>query len=347
MKRGQSDYCLVVGVNKPRGLSSHDVVNRVRRIFGERRVGHAGTLDPLAEGVLPVCVGPATRLATYLSGHDKRYVVRIAFGISTETDDSEGAPLHQAEVPEKLSNESFARRFVEGLVGQHRQLPPAYSAVKVQGVKACDAARKGHIIDLKPREVEVYEAALIGMGSGYVQPGQNDPSQIRDLLWWDVEFSVSKGTYIRSLARDIGLALSCPAHVTSLRRTQVGSLSLEECVSLETLAEVREAAACDPVRLLGLRLAFVDDSCVQRVFNGAGFAAGDLKLFEQQNSSVLDQMCACSVGLRESDKPPYNGELVSLIAQNKLAGLYAFNAPVQQWQARRVFQKGVLRGKHL
>ncbi|MBQ3106575.1 MAG: tRNA pseudouridine(55) synthase TruB, partial [Eggerthellaceae bacterium] len=163
MKRGSSGLSLVVAVDKPSGMSSHDVVNRCRRIFGEKRVGHTGTLDPLASGVLPICVGPAARLDAYMTNHDKRYVVQVVFGASTDTDDCMGSVLNTGSVPSRLYSEEFATDFVAGLVGKHRQLPPVYSAIKVNGEKACDAARKGRIIDLTPREIEVYDARLVSM----------------------------------------------------------------------------------------------------------------------------------------------------------------------------------------
>ncbi len=231
VKRGLSGLSLVVGVNKPAGMSSHDVVNRCRSIFGERRVGHTGTLDPMATGVLPICVGPATRLGAYLTGHDKRYRVSIAFGAGTDTDDAAGTVVRTGEVPDRVLDPEFAAAFVASLVGRRKQMPPAYSAIKVNGKKSYEAARAGNIIDLAPRDIEVYDARLLGVHEG---DGEELPS-------WDVSFEVSKGTYIRSLARDAGVALGCPAHVAALERTELGLLTLEECVSLETWPTSRTA----------------------------------------------------------------------------------------------------------
>ena len=125
VKRGLSGLSLVVGVNEPAGMSSHDVVNRCRSIFGERRVGHTGTLDPMATGVLPICVGPATRLGAYLTGHDKRYRVSIAFGAGTDTDDAAGTVVRTGEVPDRVLDPEFAAAFVASLVGRRKQMPPA------------------------------------------------------------------------------------------------------------------------------------------------------------------------------------------------------------------------------
>lgn len=166
VKRGLSGLSLVVGVNKPAGMSSHDVVNRCRSIFGERRVGHTGTLDPMATGVLPICVGPATRLGAYLTGHDKRYRVSIAFGAGTDTDDAAGTVVRTGEVPDRVLDPEFAAAFVASLVGRRKQMPPAYSAIKVNGKKSYEAARAGNIIDLAPRDIEVYDARLLGVHEG-------------------------------------------------------------------------------------------------------------------------------------------------------------------------------------
>ena len=154
MKRGTTDLCLVLAVDKPSGMTSHDVVSRARRIFGEKRIGHTGTLDPLASGVLPLCVGPATRLDQFLTGHDKSYVVSVVFGAATDTDDCDGEVIRTGVVPDEVFDPFFASVFVGGLVGKSKQLPPVYSAIKVGGTKACDAARKGRVIDLAPRDIE-------------------------------------------------------------------------------------------------------------------------------------------------------------------------------------------------
>lgn len=346
MKRGSTDFCLILGVDKPRGMSSHDVVNRVRRVFGERRVGHTGTLDPLAEGVLPICVGPATRLDPYMTGHDKTYIVRIAFGMGTATDDSEGGVVRTGEPSARLEDRTFAESFVTGLIGKRKQLPPAYSAVKVNGQKAYDAARKGHIIDLTPRDIEVLDARLLEMGRGYPRPG-SDGGDIVDLPWWDVEFSVSKGTYIRSLARDAGVSLGCPAHVAALKRIRSGALSLDECVSLDALETERERAALDPVRLLGFRFAYADGALAGRIANGAILRKDELPLFVRRKSAAAIEMCACTAGVCESVEEPSDGEMASVVVANKLAALYSYDAGSQRWRAACVFQKGVSRGSCL
>lgn len=337
MKRGASGLSLVVGVNKPAGMSSHDVVNRCRSIFGERRVGHTGTLDPMATGVLPVCVGPATRLGPYLTGHDKRYRVTIAFGAGTDTDDADGTVVRTAPVPARVLDEDFAAAFVAGLVGARKQMPPAYSAVKVGGKKSYEAARAGTIIDLSPRDIVVHEARLLAVRDA---PPGGLPS-------WDVEFHVSKGTYIRALARDAGLSLGCPAHVAALERTALGTLGIEECASLDVLAELGDRAALDPVRLLGTRFAFASEELAGRVGNGAQIPGSELRLFERRRASLAAELCACTAGVRESCEPPDDEELVALVAENRLAALYAYDKARDRYQARCVFQTGVSRGRDI
>lgn len=337
MKRGESGLSLVVGVDKPSGMTSHDVVNRCRRIFGERRVGHAGTLDPLASGVLAVCVGPATRLDAFLTSHDKRYEVRVMFGAATDTDDADGTVTRTAPVSDELLDPFFASMFVASLKGRHKQLPPVYSAVKVGGRKACDEARKGRIINLEPRDIEVFDAQLLAVnGADGLQP----PS-------WDVTVHVSKGTYVRSLARDIGAALDCPAHVGALRRVAAGRLSLDECVTLETLEEVGERAALDPVRLLGLRFAFAEGPAAALLANGNPLPGGAVALCERRSCAPDAELCACTAGVRESCEPPRDGELVSLVAANRLAAVYEYEREPDRYRPRCVFSTGVIRGSDI
>lgn len=310
------------------------MVNRCRGIFGEKRVGHTGTLDPMATGVLPICVGPATRLGSYLTGHDKRYRVTIAFGAGTDTDDAEGRVVRTGPVPDRVLDPEFARAFVASLVGERKQMPPAYSAIKVNGKKSYEAARAGTIIDLTPRDIVVHDAQLLDVREG---AGETLPS-------WDVEFHVSKGTYIRALARDAGVALGCPAHVAALERTGLGLLTLEECVSLETLADLKDRAALDPVRLLGVRFGFAQKDLAARVVNGAQLAPADLPLFERRRTTSVAEFCACTAGVRESCEALRPDELVAVIADNRLLALYGYDEARDLLQARCVFQTGVSRG---
>ena len=334
MKRGASGLSLLVGIDKPTCMSSHDVVNHIRHIFQEKRVGHTGTLDPLATGVLPICVGPATRLSAYLTSHDKYYRVRLVFGAQTETDDRDGSIIRSAVVPDEVLDPFFAQSFLDSLVGIHKQLPPVYSAIKVNGVKACDAARRGNIIDLAPRDIEVFSAQLEGIsGHGFAEERA-----------WDVSFHVSKGTYIRSLVRDIGTALDTYAYVDALRRTRAGKLGEEACVSLEVLEDIGADASLDPVQMLGFRFAFVDDKALTDVENGKALSRDTLTLYAFPPLSLREKGCGCTSGLIKSCEAPAESELVSIVGKNRLYGIYEYCTESDFFKPRCVFQSGVCRG---
>lgn len=331
MKRQPSEYSLVLAVDKPTGLSSHDVVNRVRRIFGERRVGHTGTLDPLASGVLVVCVGPAARLDNYLVDHDKRYEVLIRLGVETETDDALGQVIRRASAPEQAFDPAFAARFLQRFEGPQSQMPPLYSAIKVDGVKACDVARKGRVLQLQPRPVDIYSLELLA-----VEEDEGGAA-------WRVRCHVSKGTYIRSLARDIGAALGCGGSVEQLRRLAVGNLDIGSCVTLEQLEECREAVAIDPLALLGKRFLFADEHQEKSLANGGKLSAKS-SLYEFNGNPFSEMVCACMPRIRPSAAPLADGEVVGVACDGLLRALYRFDPAKGALVPDCVFSKGVLRG---
>lgn len=332
MKRGESGLSLLVAVDKPVGMSSHDVVNRARRVFGERRVGHTGTLDPMASGVLPLCVGPATRLDQYMTGHDKSYRVDIAFGFETTTDDAAGEPTGRGEPFPDLFDEDFARAFVVTTIGKHEQVPPQYSAIKVGGKKAYEVARKGGETALEPRTIEVYDADLYECRA----------DGATGMPVWSADFSVSKGTYIRALARDIGRALGCPAHVSALRRLNVGSITLDDCVSLETLELRGVDAALDPVAALGFRYAFCDDA-EKSLMAGAKLPASSIALNEPPALGEGCGLSTCTSSVIPSAEAPHDGELASLVLGNRLKALYSFSATADAWKPACVFSTPIAR----
>lgn len=250
-RRGATDLSGLLAVDKPGGMTSHDVVAVVRRATGERRVGHAGTLDPLATGLMIVLVGPATRLEAYLSGHDKTYVATIAFGQSTDTDDADGTVTASMPVPPDVTDPKATQQLLATFVGAQEQLPPAYSAIKQGGQVAHRAARAGEPLVLEPRPIVVREAELIAI----------HPS----VPAWDVRFTVTKGTYIRSLARDIGEQAGTLAHIAALRRTAAGILSVDDALSLAAFdaplaSDDLDARFIDPVSALGLPALFDVDA---------------------------------------------------------------------------------------
>src|SRR5712692_2329465 len=210
-------------INKPKGKTSHDVVDAVRHLAGFRQIGHLGTLDPLATGVLVLLLGRATRLVQFYAGRRKRYTAGVRFGFATDTYDSDGeaqgpdtAPALQAEVVEKIAAER---------IGRFEQTPPSFSAKKVKGRPAYELARKKQAVELKPAEVEIYEYKLTEMEGNIAR----------------FVIECSSGTYIRSLAHEMGQKLGCGAHLAEITRTAVGEFSLEQAVKLEELAEAARA----------------------------------------------------------------------------------------------------------
>lgn len=224
-------------------MTSHDVVAAVRRASGEGRVGHAGTLDPAATGLLVVLVGPYTRLEPYLSAAEKSYEATIEFGEQTDTDDAEGEVTETAPVSDDIFAPEVATRILGRFEGESEQMPPAYSAIKVAGKTAHRVARAGGSIELKLRPIVVREARLL-------ESDMDDHT-------WVVAFTVSKGTYVRALARDIGRAAGTVAHLEALRRISSGALSVFAAHELFTVTEAAEEGRlpelfADPVAALGL-----------------------------------------------------------------------------------------------
>jgi tRNA pseudouridine55 synthase len=220
-------------VAKPPGPTSHDVVDRARRALGMSRVGHLGTLDPFAQGLLVLVTGPATRLATFASGWTKRYEGTARLGVATDTDDASGRPVATSAEWRDLDR-AAVERALEGLRGAQEQRPPAYSAVKVAGERAYKRARRGETVAPAARRVEVFELEL----TRWAPPD------------FDFRATVSAGTYVRSLVRDAGARLGCGAHLTRLVRTAVGPFDLADAVPAEALTPA--AARAPDVLVSGL-----------------------------------------------------------------------------------------------
>jgi tRNA pseudouridine55 synthase len=225
----------LLNINKPAGMTSRDVVNRVQRIVRPAKTGHAGTLDPLATGVLVVCIGPATRLIEYVQAGRKHYRGTFLLGRESDTEDITGSvrELDAPPIPSRADLEATLPRFV----GQIQQRPPAYSALKIQGQRAYDLARAGKTVDLAPRMIEVYSLSLVA----YSYP---------ELV---IDIECSGGTYVRSLGRDIAASLNTGAVMSSLVRTAVGPFTLADACELEALSP-----ASLPAHLLSSALAVAD-----------------------------------------------------------------------------------------
>lgn len=229
----------ILNLNKPRGLSSHAVVDRVRSLTGARRVGHAGTLDPLATGVLVVCVGrPATRVAQYLTDEKKVYRARVRLGVTTSTYDAEGEIVAQSPVDVDRVQVGEA---LDHFRGEITQLPPMYSAVKHHGEPLYRLARRGIEVDRDPRPVEIYRLEM----TGWTPP------------MCTLEMTCSPGTYVRVLAHELGQSLGCGAHVITLTRLASGPFRLEDALTLAALAQAVEERRW-PELLLAVDQALVD-----------------------------------------------------------------------------------------
>ena len=254
-----------INVLKPTGLSSHDVIDIVRRIFKQKRVGHAGTLDPAAAGILPVALGRAARLVEYMEGADKSYRAEIAFGYATDTGDVYGEVVESVENP-MLPSEEELRRVLGQFVGEIEQLPPAYSAIKVGGQRAYDLARQGAAVEIKARTVRIDRLELLRM----------DAARARILL--DVD--CAKGTYIRSLCADIGAAMGLPATMRFLLRTRVGGFTLDDSYTLEELAEAGADALRAPDTALNLPVYELDPQRVRAFYSGLSTSERRVELAE-------------------------------------------------------------------
>lgn len=254
-----------INVLKPTGLSSHDVIDIVRRIFKQKRVGHAGTLDPAAAGILPVALGRAARLVEYMEGADKSYRAEIAFGYATDTGDVYGEVVESVENP-MLPSEEELRRVLGQFVGEIEQLPPAYSAIKVGGQRAYDLARQGAEVEIKARTVRIDRLELLRV----------DAARARILL--DVD--CAKGTYIRSLCADIGAAMGLPATMRFLLRTRVGGFTLDDSYTLEELAEAGADALRAPDTALDLPVYELDPQRVRAFYSGLSTSERRVELAE-------------------------------------------------------------------
>jgi tRNA pseudouridine55 synthase len=229
----------VLVCDKPAGMTSHDVVARVRRLAGQRRVGHGGTLDPPATGVLVVALGRATRLLPFLPMEPKRYLARVAFGAETDTLDATGTVTATAEAAGV--DEAAVRAALAGFLGPQQQVPPMVSAVKVAGERLYAKARRGEQVARAPRPIVVHELELLGFTAGERSPDRPVAT---------VAVTCSGGTYVRSLAADLGRALGTLAHLASLRRTAVGRFTEADAHALDELEDLT-GAVLDPATAMG------------------------------------------------------------------------------------------------
>ena len=218
-------------MDKPAGISSNDVVQQAKRLFGAQKVGHTGSLDPLATGVLPLCFGEATKFSQYLLDANKTYWTRIRLGVSTETGDADGEVI--AQVDATAITQTQVSDALETFVGEIEQIPSMYSALKHQGQPLYKLARQGIEVERAPRTVTIYSAELLQFAEAYIE----------------LRVHCSKGTYIRSLAEDLGAALGCGGHVSALRRLAAGPYAEAQAVTLEQVSEIGDPQEMDALLL--------------------------------------------------------------------------------------------------
>ncbi|HID86498.1 MAG TPA: tRNA pseudouridine(55) synthase TruB, partial [Anaerolineae bacterium] len=288
----------ILNVDKPAGMTSHDVVAAVRRASGVRRVGHAGTLDPMATGVLVVCLGQATRVIEYLMDSPKTYRAEIVLGVATDTYDAEGRVTYQApkvEVTRELLEAALSR-----FLGPIEQVPPMYSALKHEGKPLYELARQGIEVERKPRRVEIYRLEVISWDSPRLE----------------IEVECSRGTYVRSLAHDLGEALGCGAHLRSLVRLRSGRFTLEMAEPLSVVEEAFRLGYWPEIihpldeALLDYEAMVVDRETAQRIRQGQQVRGGPPDSARLRRAYSLD------------------GEFIGLLEYEDRTGL---------WQPRKVF----------
>jgi tRNA pseudouridine55 synthase len=288
----------VLVVDKPIGLTSHDVVQIIRRGTGIRRAGHTGTLDPRASGVLVVLVGPAVRLSEYVSASDKRYQATIRLGSSTDTYDADGVVTKSYVSVDSITEDRFVE-VLEQFIGEIEQVPPPYSAVKVKGKKAYEMAREGEEVDLSPRKINVYSLEVLEWAP---------PEVVIDVY-------CSSGTYVRSLANDLGNALGCGAHLVGLRRTKSGRFTLRDAVPLRRLQEGFDAGDW------------------YRHLIPAAEALADWPMVELDADGVE----LVRHGHRVTGEAGSKGWARGISEQGDLVALLEFDVETSEWQPRKVF----------
>ena len=287
-------------LNKPKGKTSFGAVAYIRKLAGEKRVGHTGTLDPLATGVLPVFLGRATALSSYLLDADKEYEAEITLGVTTDTCDITGEVIRRQEVN---VNSGMIEKALEHFKGEISQTPPMYSAIKKDGVRLYELARKGIETEIPSRKVTVFESKVIS-------PLENNK--------FKVKFTVSKGTYIRSLCRDIGEYLGCGATLSELCRTSVSGFGLNECARLEDLNSdnISQFIISEENAVLHLPQVNVTEKQAVRFCNGGQLDFDRLKLSDKTDGLLFRVKCGdLFLGIGQNDS--LKGQLAVKCVINK------------------------------
>lgn len=291
----------IINVYKEKGFTSFDVVAKMRGIFHQKKIGHTGTLDPDAEGVLPVCLGKATKVCDLLTDKDKEYEAVLYLGIATDTQDMTGQVLHQAEV---TSSKEEIQKVIDSFVGTYEQIPPMYSALKVQGQKLCDLARKGITVERKARNVKIYKIDIIEWKLPEVR----------------IRVHCSKGTYIRTLCNDIGEKLGCYGCMKSLIRTRVSDFLLEDAHRLSELETRNLSDVLMPI------------DTVFKQFPKAIVSKEADKLLK--NGNRIPETCICNMQDVFLEK-----EIRIYSENNEFIGLYAYQQDAKDFKPIKIFME--------
>ena len=237
----------IIVINKPIRCTSYNIVYRVKKIFKEK-VGHTGTLDPLATGVLPILIGKGTKLSNYLMEHDKEYIATLKLGKKTDTLDAEGEVIEEREVDDNIFNKDKIDEVLNKFIGKIEQIPPLYSAIKVNGKKLYEYARNGQNVEVKPRQVEIYKINLLNI----------------DKEQKEIKFKVncSKGTYIRTLCLDIAEKLGSIGYMSSLQRTRVGRFKIEDAITIDELEKNEQNNEFLNKNLISIEDIFIDKEVI-------------------------------------------------------------------------------------
>ena len=275
----------IILINKEKGCTSHDVVNKVKHIFNEK-TGHTGTLDPNATGLLPILIGQGTKLSYYLINHDKEYFVTLKLGIKTDTADIEGKIIKEDVIDDKILSKSNIEHILKSFIGKQEQIPPMYSAIKINGKKLYEYARKNIQVELTPREIEIYDVQLKTI-------------RIKEK---EIDFSVkcSKGTYIRSLCEDIAQKLGTIGYMKELKRTMVGQFNIKDSITISELSLHREDEKYIKDHIISIETFFIkyknankiilNDKKLKLLLNGVKLNIclknGDYRIYNEKNEFI-------------------------------------------------------------
>ena len=304
-------YNGVINVYKEKGFTSHDVVAKMRGILKQKKIGHTGTLDPDAEGVLPVCLGSGTKLCDMLTDKSKEYVATVLLGVLTDTQDLSGKVLKEAEV--KVTEEEV-RQTVAGFVGDIMQIPPMYSALKVNGQKLYELARKGQEVERKPRPITIYEIEILEM----------------NLPEFKIRVKCSKGTYIRTLCNDIGEQLGCYGAMKTLLRTKVSPFCLENAHTLEQIEKIRDEDRLSEILVpVDAIFAKLPECIVKKEFR---------KLIDNGNSFYINQIASLDKEIDLSKSALQDGYQVRVYnEEHRFYGIFSWKKAEERFVPEKMF----------